>query len=226
MSEPAGPVHDGAPHAGGGAPLAPELAGVEVGGVTRSAFILRGALAAASVSGAAAVGPFVSTALAQGQSLGDVGILNLALTLEMLEATFYARALKQLQLSPRVKQLIELIGAHEATHVKEVKKVIFKLGGAPILPPTFRFPFTDEAAFLALSQTFEDTGVGAYNGAAPAIESTEVLAFAGSIVQIEGRHAAAIRFARGQDPSPTAFEKPLSKQQVLERARPFIIDAS
>ena len=43
----------------------PELAAVEVGGLTRSSFILRGALAAGSVYGLSAVTPFVSQALAE-----------------------------------------------------------------------------------------------------------------------------------------------------------------
>ena len=59
--------------------------------------------------------------------------------------------------------------------------------------PKFDFPYNDTAGFLKLAQTFEDTGVSAYNGAAPAIKSKEVLAAAGSIVQVEARHAAAIR---------------------------------
>ena len=45
-------------------PASPELAGVEVHGMTRSSFILRGALAAGAVYGASAVTPFVSQALA------------------------------------------------------------------------------------------------------------------------------------------------------------------
>ena len=43
---------------------APELNGVEVHGMSRASFILRGAMAAGAVYGATAVGPFVTAPLA------------------------------------------------------------------------------------------------------------------------------------------------------------------
>ena len=64
--------------------------------------------------------------------------------------------------------------------------------------------------------------MSAYNGAAPAIKSKEVLGAAGSIVQVEARHAAAIRLLIGMDPSPGAFDKTLSTDQVLKAVKPFI----
>src|ERR1700694_3093025 len=51
-----------------------ELAATEVQGLTRSSFILRGALAAGALYGTSAVTPFVSQALAASGS-GDVEIL-------------------------------------------------------------------------------------------------------------------------------------------------------
>ena len=69
----------------------PELGAVEIHGMTRSSFILKGALAAGTVYGAATVGPFVSQALAQ-TGMGDVEIVNFALTLEYLETAFYEAA--------------------------------------------------------------------------------------------------------------------------------------
>ena len=61
-------------------------------------------------------------------------------------------------------------------------------------------------------QTFEDTGVSAYNGAAPSIQSKELLATAGTIVQVEARHAAAIRLLNGEEPAPDAFDPTLDMQ--------------
>jgi Ferritin-like domain len=69
----------------------------------------------------------------------------------------------------------------------------------------------------------ENTGVGAYNGAAPSLKSKAVLASAGSIVQVEARHAAAIDLLIGKSPTPNeGFDKPLTKQEVLKAAGPLI----
>jgi hypothetical protein len=200
---------------------APELAAIEVGGLTRSSFLVRGALATGSLYGAGAVGGFVTRAFAQGGG-GDVDILNFALTLEYLEAAFYKEGLKSANLSGAAKKLATEIGDHETQHVAALTQTIKKLGGKPVASPKVAFPFKDQKSFLMLAQVFEDTGVSAYNGAAPMISSKEVLGAAGSIVQVEARHAAAIRLQNGADPSPDAFDKTLSKNQVLKAVKPFI----
>jgi rubrerythrin len=198
----------------------PELAGIEItGGLTRSSFILKGALAAGAVYGSTVVGPFVGQAFAAGG--GDVDILNFALTLEYLESAFYKKALT-LKLSSDVKKLATEIGDHENQHVAALKATIKKLGGTPVTAPGVTFPMHDEASFLKLAQVFEDTGVSAYNGAAPHIKSVEVLGAAGGIVQVEARHAAAIRLLNKTAPAPDAFDKSLQKAQVLSAVKPFI----
>lgn len=58
--------------------------------------------------------------------------------------------------------------------------------------------------------------------AAPAIKSKELLATAGSIVQVEARHAARVRLARNQPPAPNAFDPTLTQRQVLKAVQPFI----
>ena len=200
---------------------APELGAIEVSGLTRSSFLVRGALATGSLYGAGAVGSFVTRAFAQGGA-GDIDILNFALTLEYLEAAFYKEGLKSANLSGAAKKLATEIGDHETQHVDALTQTIKKLGGKPVAAPGVKFPFTDQKSFLKLAQVFEDTGVSAYNGAAPMISSKEVLGAAGSIVQVEARHAAAIRLLNGDNPSPAAFDPTLSKKQVLKAVKPFI----
>lgn len=196
----------------------------EIQPVTRQAFIVRGALAAGAVYGAAAAGPFVQQALSQGDG-GDVEILNFALTLEYLEAAYYTRALEQVEGLPgQVKSLATEIRDNESAHVDALKQAIKSLGGTPVKAPGVDFgnAFASPKSFLQLAQTLEDTGVSAYNGAAPAIESTEVLGAAGSIVQVEARHAAAIRSLNGVPISDGGFDRSLDMQAVLDAVQPFV----
>ncbi len=200
----------------------PELGAVEVHGINRASFILRGALTAGAVYGATAVGPFVSNAFAASGS-GDLDILNFALTLEYLESDFYKVKGKSVGLSGQAKKLASLFGDEEAEHVSALTKAISGAGGKPVKKPTFSFPVTDQASFLKLAYVLENTGVGAYNGAGPSLSSKALLAAAGSIVQVEARHAASIAVLTGSKITPNgAFDKPLSKKQVLAKAGPLI----
>jgi Ferritin-like domain len=187
---------------------------------TRSEVLAKGALAVGSLYGAAMVGPYVRRAFAAGG--GDVGILNFALTLEYLEAKFYEEAKMRAKASGDLKGLIELLADDERQHVDALKATIKQLGGKPVAEPKFDFAYSDTAGFLELAQTFEDTGVSAYNGAGPMIKSKEVLAAAGGIVQVEARHAAAIRLQNGAEPAPAAFDTPLDEKQVLKAVEPFL----
>ena len=200
----------------------PELAAIEVHGVSRASFILRGALAAGAVCGAGAVTPYVSNALAASAS-GDLDILNFALTLEYLETNFYQVKAKAVGLSGEAQRLAALLGAQEAEHVAALSKAISGAGGTPVKQPTFVFPVTDQASFLKLAYVLENTGVGAYNGAGPALQNKAYLAAAGSIVQVEARHAAAIGLLTNQPVTPDGgFDKPLTQSQVLAKAGPLI----
>lgn len=200
----------------------PELAAVEVHGMTRASFLLRGALAAGAVYGADAVAPFVGQAVAASGAT-DVDILNFALTLEYLESDFYLVKGKALGLSGQARMLASEFGDQESEHASALTKAIQGSGGMPVKKPTFVFPVNDQASFLKLAYTLENTGVGAYNGAGPSLQDKELLAAAGTIVQIEGRHAAAIGVLTGRPVTPDgAFDAPLSKAQVLAKASPLI----
>ncbi len=162
--------------------------------LSRSEVILKGALAAGAVYGTFMVGPYVSKALAMSGG-GDVDILNFALTLEYLETKFYEEAKSRAGAKGELKALIDLIAKDEAEHVEALTATVKQLGGKPVAEPKFDFAYNDTAGFLKLAQTFEDTGVSAYNGAAPAIKSKDVLG--------RGRRDRPGRGApRGRDPDP------------------------
>lgn len=204
--------------------VAAELATIKVHGMTREAFLMRSTLAAGAAYGAMSATGLISSALADSGG-GDIEILNFALTLEYLEHEFYERAAKQVKgLSDYEADLTKELRDNEKEHVDALAATIKQLGGQPAKKPTFDFggAFASRKSYLKTANTLEDTGVSAYNGAAPAIESTEVLAAAGSIVQIEGRHAALIRLVRGVAPAPRAFDKASEMDAVLKAVKPFI----
>jgi rubrerythrin len=190
-------------------------------GHTRAAFILRGALAVGATYGAGAVAPFVSNAFAVVPA-SDLTIVQFALGLEQLETAFYKAALARAGLSGDARKLATEFGAHEAEHAKALNQLLTQLGGKPAAAPKAKFGLTDQASFLKLAVQLEDTGVGAYNGAAPAVKTPDLLATFGAIAQTEARHSSALRVAAGMDPSPQAFDKPLSTAEVQAAVQPFI----
>ncbi|MEA2413222.1 MAG: hypothetical protein QOC77_3783, partial [Thermoleophilaceae bacterium] len=206
---------------------APELRGVQVDvdvgvcGVTRGAFIMRGALAVGAVYGVEAVGPYVAGAFAA-TSTSDLDVLNFALTLENIEAAFYQAAVAKVSLTGKADQLAREFGGHEAEHVKSLSQLVQQLGGKPAAAAKTKFKLTNQASFLKLAVTLEETGVSAYNGAATSIQSPDLLAAAGAIVQVEARHAGALRMVAGRDPAPLTFDKPLTPQQVAVAVKPFL----
>lgn len=202
---------------------APELAAVGVDGMTRGAFLLRGALAAGAVYGGAMVGPFVGRAFAQGTE--DAAVLNFALALEHLEMAFYEEGVKEVRdIDGEVRVLAEELGKNEAEHADTLTQAIEQLGEKPEPAPKVDFgdAFESQESFLRLALVFENTGISAYNGAAPRIKSKELLAAAGSIVQVEARHAGLIAVRTGGEVTPSgAFDKPLEEREVLEAVKPF-----
>ena len=190
---------------------APELAAIEIHGLTRSSFIMKSALAGAAVYGAASVGPMVSKALAQG---GDVDILNYALTLEYLQAAFYTEAERLGALKGDFRRQARIVGAHERAHVTALRDV---LGRRAVNRPKFDFRGVteDQVAFRRTAVAFEDLGTAAYKDQAPKLKSRAYLSAAIRIHSVEARHAAWIRRLAGVLPAPDAFDEPLSKRRVL-----------
>ena len=192
-------------------------------GTTRDAFLKRAAVFGGGVFAAASLG-MALPGRASASKAGDLAILNFALTLEYLESTFYAIAVDKGKFSPRVERLARVIRDHEIAHVKALTTTIPALGGKAVKKPRFNFPpalFADETTFLQTAMALEDTGVGAYNGAGPALTLKPVKEAAASIVAVEAMHASWVRGVAGTAPAPASFDDLLTTNEVLAAAKPF-----
>ncbi|HEX8068120.1 MAG TPA: ferritin-like domain-containing protein [Thermoleophilaceae bacterium] len=173
-------------------------------------------------------GSTTSTTESAGRSKsGDLEIANYALTLEYLEADFYAKVIESGEVTDkRIADLAKSIGENEQEHVDALKAMVEQMGGTPAAKPTTKFDDVIAGGpekILATAATVENLGAAAYLGQAGSIKSMEVLAAALSIHSVEARHAAALNTLVGKTIVPDgAFAKPASKADVLEQVRPFI----
>jgi hypothetical protein len=156
------------------------------------------------------------------QSITDADILNFALNLEYLEAEFYTvitsgvtidQAPFNIEISGvgtpgpttgagrldfRGDRLLEQtaleLAYDERQHVKLIRGA---LGNAAVAKPAINFSaagVTTVQAFLRAARLLEDLGVSAYGGAAPLLQSKDILAVATRISLVEALHAGNVRF--------------------------------
>ncbi len=159
------------------------------------------------------------------QGLGDAAILQFAYQLELLEGTFYQMGADMGTVSGNALAQVEAIRDHEFAHADALAATLQQLGAEVPATPEFTYPdgvFEDPASFLDLANTFEPVGIGAYQGAAPALESKEILGAALSIHNSECEHWNGIKILLGIDPpNNVAFEEALPLPQVQEAVAPF-----
>jgi rubrerythrin len=174
------------------------------------------------------------------ENVSAVDVLNFALSLEHLEATYYNQFLeeyseKEVERSEAARvfadpgsrfstyQKIQQVRDHEEAHVEALTGTIEELGGDPVDPAEYDFPYDSIEEFVSLSATIEAVGVSAYAGAAPLIESDAVLEAAVSIHSVEARHTAYFRVLNTNTPFPNAFDEPRTMEGVLDIVSQFVV---
>ena len=170
---------------------------------------------------------------------GDTGILNYAYALEQLEAAFYTQVNASFYsgITSEEQQILTDLMYHEVIH-RDFLKTALSSAALPALTPDFSaVNFTSRQSVLSTAQTFEDLGVAAYNGAGKYLTDVNNLLYAGKIVSVEARHAAAIRdlldpknndgndstgFAGSAVVDSNGLDRAFEPSQVLPLAQPFI----
>ena len=177
------------------------------------------------------------------EDVSDIEILNYALGLEHLEYAFYddfldshsedevensavAKYFARPTLRYSTYQQIQDVRDHEEAHVEALSRTIEDLGGTPIEPADYEFPYETIEEFVAIADRLEAVGVSAYAGVAPMIDNDEVLKAALSIHSVEAEHQTYFQLLHLQRPSPDAFNAARSTDAVLPIARQFVAGAS
>lgn len=198
--------------------------------VARRDFLKTAAWATAAISAAGITGFGLTAqkalAVHEGYAeVGALGVLQFAYQLELLEGTFYDEGVNVGLFSGDALTQIAAIRDHEMEHAAALAGAIQAVGGEVPATPTFTYPdgvFEDPAAFLGLAATFEPVGVGAYQGAAPALIGNEYLGAALSIHNAEAQHVVGINILQGIVPSANvAFTEALELSAVQEAVAPF-----
>ena len=189
-------------------------------------------------------GLFVAVSRANGQtgtpagSASDLAILNYALSLEHLEATFYTEGLTRLLAADfssaafanvlgrgtvnGVYGNLQRIRDHEVAHVETLRTTIRSLGGTPVSACTYNFRYRNAQEFLQIAQSLENLGVEAYNGAIGRLQAAALKTASATIATVEGRHAAYLNLVNSEIPFPKAFDGTKMMSEVLAAAAAFI----
>ncbi|XAY05018.1 hypothetical protein DSM112329_01859 [Paraconexibacter sp. AEG42_29] len=184
------------------------------------------AFAAASKSQKGQFSTLASKSIRRGKvNANDVKIGNYALTLEYLEAAFYAIADSKKYADPDIAQAAKVLAEHEQAHVDALKKV---LGSAAVKTPKFNMAnvealLVDQETFIKTAAAIEPVGTAAYAGAGPYVQNLAIVKAALSIHSVEAEHAAytaSILKFKGIEPNrnpvPNAFNKARSFQSVIK----------
>lgn len=169
----------------------------------------------------------------------DLEVLNYALTLEHLENAFYRDALNTYSdqelkeadvlsefaedVREGVPEYLRTVSAHESAHATAISDVIQALGGTPVDEATYDFGYTTPSEFFGIAKALENTGVAAYAGAAPTIESDKIFNAAIGIHSVEARHAGYLNELNGTIPFPDAIDEPKTMAEVKDIASQFIV---
>ena len=198
-------------------------------GVLTGSLKLAGGAAVAMVRTTVPGAISIRSRVAAQEMTSDLDVLNYALTLEHLEYAFYRDGIGLFDFGTdgfgqSINTNLAAIRDHEGAHVVTLTEVVTSLGGTPVAEQVYNFTdaYRSIDGFLTTAAALENTGVSAYDGAGQFLTEPDLLTAAGSIVAVEARHASYLYLITDESPFPAAFEEPLTMDEVLEIAGPFL----
>jgi hypothetical protein len=158
----------------------------------------------------------------------QTSVLNFALNLEYLEATFYSFVTQGADLTgaaivnsgavtnapaklvftgTNAQQITDMLNEIYFDEKNHVTALLGLLGSSAVPRPAINLGAAGAITAtnaLSIARLFEDVGVTAYNGAVGLLSSSD-LAYASQILAVEGFHAGALRLVSIQNPTIAAY---------------------
>ena len=183
------------------------------------------AAGAALLTGCSSTQPAATTGQA---SIGQTDVLNFALNLEFLEATFYSYVTQGADLpasllnssgsvtgapakltftGPNASQITDMLNEIYFDELSHVKDLLSMVGSSAISRPALNLAALGSVSAtnaLSIARALEDVGATAYAGAAALLNGSS-LGLAAQILAVEGFHAGALRLVSIQNPSIAAY---------------------
>jgi len=215
---------------------------------SRAGFLRKAGIGGAAVLGGSALLGGTARAARAGDpndKVSDVDVVNFALTLEYLEASFYVQALGSGKntLPPGVaggsakfskgaitgsKQLKGLGGRVRSSgygylsqvrdhEVTHVAALRAALGSAAVEACTFDFSkgLANATTFIATARVLENTGVMAYDGAIRYLDTADILQTGAQIATVEARHASYLNLINRGSPFPAPFDSGKKPSEIV-----------
>lgn len=165
----------------------------------------------------------------------DPIVLNYAFEMEELECDFFTRVI-QSEVYPHLdaheRSVLSVIAMQDRSHFEALDMARNKYGykgathfetmnaEASRRPRVFTYPgnaFSSRDNILNNAIEIKQNVTWAYHGAVDLVRDPKLLAPAGAIAGVEGRHLVVLRELAGQDPVPTPFEGQVSPQVIGDR---------
>ena len=193
----------------------------EAAGFGRADFLRRGAIAGGGLlAGSALLSGFPTLAAAAKPSAkNDIAILNYALTLEYLEAAFYAERSRTPACTVRRRRSPSRSRRPRRRTSTSSSR---RWPARPSKSPKFDFGAATKSQdkFLQTAYVLENAGVQAYLGQAGNFKNPKFLLAAASILPIEARHAGAVGQLINKNISPEgSFEVGLPMAAILKAVK-------
>lgn len=179
-----------------------------------------GSIALSAAGAAVATIASASAKAAPALTARDRQVVAFLLTLEQLEASFFAQARRAGKLTGEARQFAETVGGEESAHVRYLSGLLGRSSGG-----AQRYRFGDALAstssFVDAAESLQETVLAAYNGQAENL-TRHALGKVARVMSVESRHAAWARGLGGKLPAPVAADVPMDAAAAMKAIHPFL----